>query len=148
MEAMSQSIESESNSKSLEDDFNMNQKLVDYLKGKYQGRTITGITENNMNRIKKLIKEVLNEAPIFPSTTQTNIPSDVKNLDKAQSSSSQVKAKAKVINTTTELSGAFENWFKTLGFQPSDGEEDGKYKISKSTIMQKIKDSLKNLGYK
>jgi hypothetical protein len=48
MEAMSQSIESESDSKPLEDDFNMNQKLVNYLKGKYQGRTITGIKENTM----------------------------------------------------------------------------------------------------
>jgi len=156
MEAMSQSIESESNSKPLEDDFNMNQKLVDYLKGKYQGRTITGIKENKMKtqQLKDIIREelqkIIKEEPVFKgnTTTKTNIPSDVKNLDKAQSSSSIVKSKAKVINTTAELSGAFENWFKTLGFQPSDGEEDGKYKISKSTIMQKIKQSLDNLGYK
>lgn len=61
MEAMAQSIESESDSKPLEDDFNMNQKLVDYLKGEYQGRTITGITENKMKtqQLKYIIREEL-----------------------------------------------------------------------------------------
>jgi hypothetical protein len=100
--------------------------------------------------IKEELQKIIKEEPVFKGNTtiKTNIPSDVKNLDKAQSSSSQVKAKAKAINTTAELPGAFENWFKILGFQPLDGEEDGKYEISKSTIIQKIISSLKNLGYK
>ena len=38
-------IDSESDDKPLEQDFNMNQKMIDYLDGKYKGRTITGITE-------------------------------------------------------------------------------------------------------
>jgi len=67
MQAMAKSIEGESDSKPLEQDFNMNQKLVDYLKTNYQGRTVTGIKENKMKKseLKKLIKEeiqnILNE---------------------------------------------------------------------------------------
>lgn len=38
-------IEAKSDSEALEDDFNMNQQLVDYLKKKYKGRTVTGIQE-------------------------------------------------------------------------------------------------------
>jgi hypothetical protein len=101
--------------------------------------------------IKEELKKIIKEEPVFKgnTTTKTNIPSDVKNLDKAQSSSSQVKAKAKAINNIAELPGAFENWFKTLGFQPLDGEEDGKYKISKSQIITSITKVLVNkLGYK
>jgi hypothetical protein len=69
METMTQSIESESDSKLLEDDFNMNQKLVDYLKGKYQGRTITGIKENKMKtqQLKHIIREELRQIVEEPS---------------------------------------------------------------------------------
>jgi hypothetical protein len=61
MQAMAKSIDSESDTKPLEDDFNMNAKMVDYLKQTYAGRTVSGIKENNMNeRFKQLagIKEV------------------------------------------------------------------------------------------
>jgi hypothetical protein len=61
MQTMAKTIESEPDDKSLEDDFNMNQKMVDYLKQTYDGRTVSGIKENNMNeRFKQLagIKEV------------------------------------------------------------------------------------------
>jgi hypothetical protein len=60
MQAMAKAIESESDTKPLEDDFNMNAKMVDYLKQTYDGRTVSGIKENNMNeRFKQLagIKE-------------------------------------------------------------------------------------------
>ena len=50
MQAMAKSIESQSDDKELEQDFNMNAKMVDYLKGKYQGRTIMGIKENMKNK--------------------------------------------------------------------------------------------------
>ena len=106
------------------------------------------IKENNMDKIKKLIKEALNEAPIFPVSPQTNTPSDVKGLDKAQSSSSTIKSKAKAINSVGELPGAFENWFQTLGFQPQTGTENGKTKLNKSQIIQALTKSLNNLGYK
>ena len=59
IEYIGKEIESQQDSKPLEQDFNMNQKLVDFLKNNYQGRTITGIKENNMKKelLKKIIKE-------------------------------------------------------------------------------------------
>ena len=59
MQIMSKTIEGESDSKPLEQDFNMNQKLVDYLKNNYKGRTLTGIKENKMKKLqlRQLIKE-------------------------------------------------------------------------------------------
>jgi len=57
---MAKAIESESDTKPLEDDFNMNAKMVDYLKKTYDGRTVSGIKENNMkDRFQQLagIKE-------------------------------------------------------------------------------------------
>jgi hypothetical protein len=51
-------IESESDSKPLEPDFNMNAKMVDYLKREYSGRTVTGITERKMKyRLPKKSKK-------------------------------------------------------------------------------------------
>jgi arsenate reductase-like glutaredoxin family protein len=59
IEYVGKEIEDQQDSKPLEQDFNMNQKLVDFLKNNYQGRTITGIKENNMKKelLKKIIKE-------------------------------------------------------------------------------------------
>ena len=48
-------IESEPDDKPLEPDFNMNQKMVNYLKKNYNSRTITGIKEmEEINRMKEL----------------------------------------------------------------------------------------------
>jgi len=60
---MVKTIEGESDSKPLEQDFNMNQKLVDYLKSNYQGRTIIGIKENKMNKsqLRQLIREEISK---------------------------------------------------------------------------------------
>jgi predicted ATPase len=68
------------------------------------------------------------------------IPSDVAALGKAQSSASTVQNKAKTINNIQEFPGAFENWFKTLGFQPG--------KISKSAVRSEVEKVLTKLGYK
>lgn len=88
MESMAQSLESESDSKPLEDDFNMNQKLVDYLKEKYKGRTVTGITENNMKTqqlrylVREEVKQILKEesVPTIKGDTSTLI-ANLKKLD-------------------------------------------------------------------
>jgi hypothetical protein len=65
MQAMAKVIESEPDDKALEPDFNMNAKMVNYLKGQYQGRTVSGIQENkNMNLkefIKQLVRDILDE---------------------------------------------------------------------------------------
>ena len=50
MQAMAKSIESEQDTKPLEDDFNMNSKMVDYLKKIYSGRTVSGIQENDLTQ--------------------------------------------------------------------------------------------------
>jgi hypothetical protein len=57
MQTISKTIESEPDDKPLEDDFNMNAKMVNYLQDKYQGRTIVGIKENKINN--QLINESL-----------------------------------------------------------------------------------------
>ena len=70
MQSMAKSIESEPDDKALEDNFNMNAKMVDYLKKTYSGRTVTGINENKMKKsdLKKLIKEqILKEAEAAPT---------------------------------------------------------------------------------
>jgi hypothetical protein len=48
LKIMADTIEAESDTKPLESDFNMNAKMVDYLKSEYSGRTVTGITEKKM----------------------------------------------------------------------------------------------------
>jgi hypothetical protein len=70
----------------------------------------------------------------------TSAPADVAALGKAQQSASTVSSKAKAINNINEFPGAFENWFKTLGFQPG--------KVSKGAIRSAIEKVLTNLGYK
>lgn len=62
MQAMANSIESEADTKPLEDDFNMNAKMVDYLKQTYDGRTVSGIKENNMNERFKQLAGIKEEA--------------------------------------------------------------------------------------
>lgn len=64
LKMMADTIESESDSKPLEQDFNMNAKMVNYLRDKYNQRTITGISERKMKyRLPKNIKEAENEIP-------------------------------------------------------------------------------------
>lgn len=83
-----------------------------------------------ISELKKLIKEAI----------EANTPSDVKALAGAQNAATSVQNKAKNISTIGEFPGAFENWFKTLGFQPG--------KISKSQIRTAVENTLTKLGYK
>ena len=61
MKAMAAAIEAEPDNKSLEQDFNMNAKLVNYLKNQYKGRTVTGIQENKDVKLKEYIKQLARE---------------------------------------------------------------------------------------
>ena len=62
IEAMTKSIESEPDDKPLESDFNMNAKMVNYLKQQYAGRTVAGIQENKeVNKLKEYIKTLVRE---------------------------------------------------------------------------------------
>jgi hypothetical protein len=81
----------------------------------------------------------LNEEATAPEKS-SNIPSDVAALNRAQSSATTVANKSKNINSIQEFPGAFEAWFKTLGFEPG--------KISKSTVRSEVEKVLTKLGYK
>lgn len=67
LKAIAQAIDSESDETALEQNFNMNQKMVDYLKKEYSGRTVTGIRESKFkntmrkSKLKQLIREALLE---------------------------------------------------------------------------------------
>ena len=98
LEMITKTIESESDDSPLEQNFNMNQKMVDYLKKKYGGRTITGVKENKMrNRFQKLagIKE--------EEETQTlNIPGTFKPLLKQISPSLNVPVISRAIGKISQ----------------------------------------------
>jgi hypothetical protein len=84
MQTMAKIIEKESDSKPLEQNFNMNQKLVDYLKKNYSGRTLTGIKENQMKTIqlrqtiKEEIKQILKETETSLNPKDTTIQGSFK----------------------------------------------------------------------
>ena len=75
MQAMAKAIESESDTKPLEDDFNMNAKMVDYLKKTYDGRTVSGIKENNM---KERFKQLAGIKEVVPTTNPTQVQGQIK----------------------------------------------------------------------
>ena len=50
LKTIANTIDQESDDKPLESDFNMNSKMVDYLKTTYGGRTIAGIKEENLTQ--------------------------------------------------------------------------------------------------
>jgi hypothetical protein len=68
------------------------------------------------------------------------VPTDVANLAKAQGSATGVASRAKNINTPQEFPGAFEAWFKTLGYEPG--------KIGKGVVRASVDKVLTDLGFK
>jgi len=59
MKALSATLEKEPDNKPLEADFNMNARMVDYLRDKHNGRFISGIKENKNNKMAKYNLESL-----------------------------------------------------------------------------------------
>jgi hypothetical protein len=88
---------------------------------------------------KSILKQIIKEE-ISKKLNTNNTSSDVVALDKAYQNATNVRSKAKVINTIPEFPGAFETWFKTLGFEPG--------KISKGVIRSEVEKVLTMLGYK
>jgi hypothetical protein len=96
---------------------------------------------NEEVRKMQIIAGIIKEDDSYEMEASTpSAPADVKNLAKAQSSSTTIANKAKAINSIAEFPGAFENWFTQLGFQPG--------KISKSSVRSAVEKVLTNLGYK
>jgi hypothetical protein len=74
LKALAATIEREADDTPLEPDFNMNAKMVDFLKQKYGGRHIAGIKENQemktlKEHIKSLVREMLEEEGAIGNTT-------------------------------------------------------------------------------
>ena len=84
------------------------------------------------SELLRLIKEEIN--------SQTDTPTDVKNLDKAQQKATNVTTANKRIDQQSEFAGAFEKWFSSLGYTPG--------KVSKSKVRQEVEKVLDKLGYK
>lgn len=85
-------IDNEPDTKPLEDNFNMNQRLVDYLKEKFEGRTVTGIQESNTyNKNKKMKNEALKKL----------IKEEIKNLLKEDQPVTTGSALAKGLRQTS-----------------------------------------------
>jgi hypothetical protein len=97
LEVIAKSIESERDDAPLEQDFNMNQKMVDYLKKEYGGRTITGIKEFEMkNRFQKLAG--IKEEEAAPITKQAvDVTAISKDLEDRESNFKNINTKDKMI---------------------------------------------------
>ena len=160
MQMMAKTIESEPDTKPLEQDFNMNAKMVDYLKTHYGGRTVAGIKENKMknkmkeSQLRQIIKEEISriiEAEAAPATTApaTTAPTQPAVKQTAASTAYQktaqkattVTSKAAQIKSINDLPGAFQVWFDSLGIKGQAG-------VSQSAILSKVKDTLTKMGIK
>lgn len=85
-------IEQTSNDKPLENDFNLNTKLQEYLKKHYAGRTVTGISESKKRNLREQEEE---ESKNIVDTLEDAINStkkDIEDLSKKKNELSRVLA--------------------------------------------------------
>jgi hypothetical protein len=155
MQIMAKTIEGESDTKPLEQDFNMNAKMVDYLKTHYGGRTVAGIKENKIkNKMKKsqlrqIIKEEISriiEAEVAPAATAPTQPAVKQTAastayQKTAQKATSVTSKAAQIKSINDLPGVFEVWFSSLGLKGQAG-------VSQTAILSKIRDTLTKMEIK
>ena len=147
MKLMAKTVEEESDDTPLEPDFNMNQKLVNYLKNNYQGRTITGIKENKMKKLqlRQLIQEeiqnILNEQPTPSTQPAIKQTAASKAYQQTAQKATSVQSKASQIKSVNDLPGVFQTWFDSLGLK-------GKPGVSQAAIISKIKETLTKMGVK
>jgi len=101
LQILAKTIENESDTKPLESDFNMNAKMVNYLKQTYSGRTISGIQENKMKNkaLKNLIKEEIKK--ILQEDTPIESKPEVKKLITYLTNAGRISLEQ--INTPQEL---------------------------------------------
>lgn len=98
LKLISQTIDAEPDDKKLESDFNMNQKMVDYLKNNYKGRTITGIQENiNMKTRFQQLAGIIEQEQQEP---EVKVASPIKIIDKDLDDQ---KSNFKMVNTRDKM---------------------------------------------
>ena len=155
MQMMAKTIEGESDTKPLEQDFNMNAKMVDYLKTHYGGRTVAGIKENKIknkmkeSQLRQIIKEEISriiEAEVAPAATAPTQPAVKQTAastayQKTAQKATSVTSKAAQVKSINDLPGVFQVWFDSLGLK-------GKPGVSQSAIISKVKDTLIKMGIK
>jgi hypothetical protein len=118
LQKISKDIENADNSKPLEQDFNMNAKMVNYLKDTYKGRTISGIKENKTMKdlkLRQLIKEEIKT--ILKEETNTKQSIEVTTLQKylegqGKSALSQVNNPIELKNILTLIWNGMNDSFR------------------------------------
>jgi hypothetical protein len=93
LQVLYNTIEQNSNDKPLEADFDLNEKLKEYLKKHYAGRTVTGISESKKKRLSE--QEGDEESKNILSTLEDAIKStkeDIKNANEKKNELSRILA--------------------------------------------------------
>jgi len=112
MQIISKTIESKPDNQPLEPDFNMNAEMVKYLKDKYEGRTISGIQENQYKmkkqQLRQIIKEeitnILNEEKIEGNTS--NLISYIEQLEIPDLDPSKINTTISLVKQNKVLNNA------------------------------------------
>ena len=101
--------------------------------------------------LERMITKILFEDGTFtntfdsnqqPTQQPVNQPSDVKTYSNVQTKATAANKAASRINTTTEFSGAFKNWFSSLGYKPENNT------VTISRVQMLVKQAMTELGYK
>lgn len=109
LQTLAKTIEGESDNTPLESDFNMNAKMVNYLKSKYGGRTITGIQENKMKDRFKQLAGIKEEMPV---KTDVSVNTITKDLEDQSSNFKNIQNKDKMIQLLDALVNKLDPKFK------------------------------------
>lgn len=109
LQTLAKTIEGESDNTPLESDFNMNAKMVNYLKSKYGGRTITGIKEFKMKDRFKQLAGIKEEMPV---KTDVSVNTITKDLEDQSSNFKNIQNKDKMIQLLDALVNKLDPKFK------------------------------------
>lgn len=100
-------FDSEQDDKPLEQDFNMNQKMVDYLEDKYEGRTVTGIKEFEMkDRFQKLAG--ISEVEAAQPKQASGVTTISKDLEDQKSNFALLRSKENILQLLDTIVGKLD----------------------------------------
>jgi hypothetical protein len=107
LKTMAQMFDSEQDDKPLEQDFNMNQKMVDYLEDKYDGRTVTGIKEFEMkDRFQKLAG--ISEVEAAQPKQASGVTTISKDLEDQKSNFALLRSKENILQLLDTIVGKLD----------------------------------------